>query len=682
MHTHVAKETAKQSAAPLVRAAQAEQCAVDAEQRIERTPPLSFDFRGISIFASGAGSAANDAPTLPIQRKLLVGSTHDPLESEADRTTEQVMRSPEAATPLRPESGVAAPGMPAAPTVVHQALHGPGAPLDEETRRFFEPRFFGFDFSRVRVHSGPVAAESAEAVDARAYTVGQNIVFGAGQFAPRTQSGQRLLAHELAHTVQQRRGADTVLRRDDKTGNAVPKLPPLEPIAQRIARLVVGPNQLKDVAEHGDSAGPLISVVRDIQTRRIYVGINVKGPKQSALVQERIADQIRRVASGEVVVVHTVEPGEHSEVYALDRAIVDRQKLPGGRPVTDADMDSFELHNVWLRGIEAGTSAVRCEHCAHITRGVKVTNSLYIAEANAAGSLSGEINNDTVLPEGPNAPKGQGGKGGGGDGDKGGGAGPGAAPSSAGKTGMPGGTPSMGGATARRAATEILKPGAMDKLEFAAKTIQWYLEVKKFADILQTIAKSISMSLATLEHGSPYYKALREGNDFASRAKALDDEYAAVDLRGKAPHQGDPEWDGWSDLQQVQMNWYLAEAKLSDALESISESRKNLRKQMSALRDQLEEKKESVNFAFTSLPWAEVWLFGEAARQIGKNLEDADLSLQSAYNQVALQRGYARVGIQIMEIRLRELGVEGLVGLDIETKDLKKADLSNFTIRK
>jgi hypothetical protein len=536
----------------------------------------------------------------------------------------------------------------------------------------------------VRVHSGPVASESAEAVNARAYTVGQNIVFGDGQFAPYTQGGQRLLAHELAHTVQQRRGADTVLRRDDKTGDAAPKLPPLEPIARRIAQLVMGPNQARDAAKHGGKSGPVCSVVRDNQTRKLYVGLNpIEAPRQSALIQERIADQIRRIANGEVVVVHTVKPGEHSEVYALDQAIVDRQKLPGGRTVTDADMDSFELHNVWLGGIESGTSAVRCEHCAHITRGVKVTNSLYIAEANAAGGLSGEINNDTVLPEGPDAPKGQGGKGGGGDGGDAGGAGPGAAPSSAGKTGTPGGTPSMGGPTARSAAVEIFKnSAAMDNLEFAAKTIRWYLEVKKFADTLETIAQSISMAAATLAKGSPYYKELQEGDAFASRAKALDDQYSAIDLRGKAPHQGDPEWDGWSDLQQVQMYWYLTEGKLTDALESISESRKNLKKQMSALRDQLKEKEESLVFAMTSLPWADVYLFGDAARQIGRNLEQADLYLQEADNQVRLQRGYARVSIQIIEIRLRELGVEGLVGLDIETKDLKKAELSNFTMRK
>jgi uncharacterized protein YukE len=241
----------------------------------------------------------------------------------------------------------------------------------------------------------------------------------------------------------------------------------------------------------------------------------------------------------------------------------------------------------------------------------------------------------------------------------------------------------MGGASARNAASEILKTSAAaDNFEFAAKTIRWSLEVKKFADVLETIAKSIDMAAATLAKGSPYYNELREADAFASRAKALDDGYAAMDLKGEIPRQGNPEWDGWSGLMEVQMNWYLTEGKLSDALESISESRKSVKKQMKALRDDLKDKEESLIFAVTSLPWADVYLFGDAARQIGKNLEEADLSLQEAYNQVLLQRGYARVGIQMMEIRLRELGVEGQVNWDIKTKDLKKAELSNFTMRK
>jgi len=83
-------------------------------------------------------------------------------------------------------------------------LRSPGQPLDAGTRAFMEPRF-GRDFSHVRIHTDVPAAASAHAVAALAYTVGQQIVFGSGQYAPTTPAGRRLLAHELAHTVQQDR---------------------------------------------------------------------------------------------------------------------------------------------------------------------------------------------------------------------------------------------------------------------------------------------------------------------------------------------------------------------------------------------------------------------------------------------------------------------------------------------
>src|SRR5579884_3623289 len=86
--------------------------------------------------------------------------------------------------------------------VVHDVLNLSGKPLDAGTRAFMEPRF-GQDFSNVRVHTDARAAESAQAVNALAYTVGRDVVFGMGQYAPATSSGRQLLAHELVHTIQQ-----------------------------------------------------------------------------------------------------------------------------------------------------------------------------------------------------------------------------------------------------------------------------------------------------------------------------------------------------------------------------------------------------------------------------------------------------------------------------------------------
>jgi hypothetical protein len=88
------------------------------------------------------------------------------------------------------------------PPIVHDVLRSPGQSLDANSRAFMEPRF-GHDFSGVRVHADARAAESARAVNALAYTVGRDVVFGVGQYAPSTSYGQRLLAHELTHVAQQ-----------------------------------------------------------------------------------------------------------------------------------------------------------------------------------------------------------------------------------------------------------------------------------------------------------------------------------------------------------------------------------------------------------------------------------------------------------------------------------------------
>jgi GH24 family phage-related lysozyme (muramidase) len=93
-----------------------------------------------------------------------------------------------------------------APPVVYDVLRSPGEPLDARTRAFMEHRF-GHDFSKVRVHIDQRAVESAAAVRAHAYTVGPDIAFGTGRYAPETDMGKRLLIHELAHVVQQGGGS-------------------------------------------------------------------------------------------------------------------------------------------------------------------------------------------------------------------------------------------------------------------------------------------------------------------------------------------------------------------------------------------------------------------------------------------------------------------------------------------
>lgn len=108
------------------------------------------------------------------------------------------------------------------PHSVHEVLCSPGQPLDAETRSFMEPRF-GHDFSQVRIHADAKAGESASAVDALAYTVRNDIVFGAHQHTPNSSVGRELLAHELAHVIQQKNagaGAPTRVSQPSDSGEA------------------------------------------------------------------------------------------------------------------------------------------------------------------------------------------------------------------------------------------------------------------------------------------------------------------------------------------------------------------------------------------------------------------------------------------------------------------------------
>jgi hypothetical protein len=142
-----------------------------------------------------------------LQAKLKVGAHDDHYEQEADRVAERVMREPrEISSTVAPPSLQAKERVPSshktAGHVPEMSSFGSGAPLSHATRAYFEPRF-GADLSGVRVHTNPSAASTAAAINARAFTVGSDIVFGDGEYAPDTDTGRHLLAHELTHVGQQ-----------------------------------------------------------------------------------------------------------------------------------------------------------------------------------------------------------------------------------------------------------------------------------------------------------------------------------------------------------------------------------------------------------------------------------------------------------------------------------------------
>jgi hypothetical protein len=198
-----------------------------------------------------------------LQAKLAVNQPGDEHEREADRVADEVTRGGLASISpsgppgeLKRSAGAGAARPREAPDSVHQTLGSPGRPLEARLRERFEPRF-GFDFGSIRIHP---ESPSAHDVSARAYTVGAHIAFAPGEYAPGTGTGDRLLAHELTHVVQQA-GAPARLQRDTP------------------GKKEEEPEALNPIADWKLSEGSVILVRTDSQTLVIPGGRLVWTPK-------------------------------------------------------------------------------------------------------------------------------------------------------------------------------------------------------------------------------------------------------------------------------------------------------------------------------------------------------------------------------------------------------------------
>jgi Domain of unknown function (DUF4157)/Protein-glutamine gamma-glutamyltransferase len=205
-----------------------------------------------SSLAHDSGHAFQGAaPRLILQPKLEINTPGDTYEQEADRVAERVMSMSETQVQRkcacyegggcekcqnertahervqtkRVETNNA--GEMVAPPIVHDALRSTGQPLDSSTREFMEPRF-GLDLGHVRVHTDALAGESAGSINAEAYTVGADIVMPPGNYSPDTGGGRALLAHELAHVVQQQGHGNQIQRKIKVGGTGVTTSPVFE----------------------------------------------------------------------------------------------------------------------------------------------------------------------------------------------------------------------------------------------------------------------------------------------------------------------------------------------------------------------------------------------------------------------------------------------------------------------
>jgi Domain of unknown function (DUF4157) len=226
---------------------------------------------------------ANPAVIAPrLQKKTRIGPANDPLEREADEVADTVLGMTD--TSLSVSSGPAQVSRKCAtceeegklqrksvgtnmvqahaPPIVHDVVSAPGRPLDSAARAYFEPRF-GRDFSDVRVHAGPAAEQSAKDINAKAYTFGSHIVFDSGEYGTDTSEGKRLLAHELAHVVQQKHAERSVQRDTQPVKSAPQSVNPIGALFPNIAPDVSKRFSVRVLTEAGFQAlsGVLVATI-------------------------------------------------------------------------------------------------------------------------------------------------------------------------------------------------------------------------------------------------------------------------------------------------------------------------------------------------------------------------------------------------------------------------------------
>ena len=362
------------------------------------------------------GHSFGEIGLFPIQPKLVVGPADDKYEREADRVAEQVMRMPEGDVLQRKsakcdedekkvlqakESPKQVSLNPArdVPPIVQGVLHSPGQPLDTEKRAFMEPRF-GHDFSQVRVYTDAKAAESAQVVGARAYTVGRKIVFGTQQYSFGTPAGRRLLAHELTHFIQQSYSR-LVLRREVQPANEAQLRGFVQDAIHFLraaaifynARVEVDQVRLRSALDNwltivqntqriitqdlgGDAA--LLAQLRDVYRSAVAAMIRAASGSPQRTLHDLYQSNRERIHEWAWIQPST-DPDAHALSYALPEA--ERQRI---RVIT-GDINIGGLHDLF--STEGGRTTVRLPPGVTVNYAGTFADELRLGLSNVAGRL-------------------------------------------------------------------------------------------------------------------------------------------------------------------------------------------------------------------------------------------------------------------------------------------------------
>lgn len=297
---------------------------------------------------------------LSLQPKLTVNKPGDAYEQEADRVADQIMAAPAdpsiSGAPMRIHrfTEQATEGTDTAPASVARVLASPGRPLEPALRQDMEQRF-GRDFSRVRVHCGADAEQSARDVNAHAYTVGHNIVFGAGRLAPGAYEGRRLIAHELTHVVQQS-GSDSISvgNNNRKRGQF-----PVNPGSS----ISIGQysNETARHALEGTHVGSVRPNMQTLRRQAIDVELAPTTPEDRKEL-ERLGIDLPRVSEGVWRIIGGVADNAKKSLIEPEKknieTILNNAKIPTGTPLASPLGGRFLLHDT---SASVGAAAIQAQ---------------------------------------------------------------------------------------------------------------------------------------------------------------------------------------------------------------------------------------------------------------------------------------------------------------------------------
>jgi hypothetical protein len=578
------------------------------------------------------------------------------------------------------------------PESVEQVLANSGRPLQAALLEDMG-RGFGRDFSGVRLHTGMAAAQSARDVNAHAYTVGNEIVFGAGQFSPDTHEGRLLLAHELTHVVQQPSSApnsekNRVLRRqpDDSTigpgptiGNmprdaTVPavriKLKPIDGRWREVKPSMEGRNNVK----WRRATGWYDFVLQDGEiwavksSAKLNVDPDARQPGHTEAAKgDRVTwgGQVRFSQSG-----HVAEWSDGTGHY-LSASSFRQPVVAAGFPE-----DKFRQHPDVLANRKGPSPGVgpqlpvyqpptrsRDGGPAKVPAGPSRLDELEtlaqksgskppaVTTATGSGSVASETSHAGVATLPPRI--------------------------------TPASTPRPLVSAKEIVAELNSNEQSARQMDFAINAVKFGLGVWNAYNTLMDVARAQNMAASTLAHSSPYWEAIKQADDIASDAERVSAYFQSLDLREELwAMQGQPEWDSWYQLQQMQLTYLLIEQQLYNSLKSVREVIAKIADQIDELQENMNEKIIAATWLpITSLQLGEAALFADAGGKMNISLAVAKIQYNAAQNALNFHLGMVRAAAKHIEMRLREIGSEGTVFYDVPTEKLKKYPLGKFSFR-